>query len=168
MGRSHSYVTNSILEKWELKPLVLSDACDFSPSINILRNPAKLERWVSHLVLPLYCHTYQPPENVSGSFHDLFKEFPPGHLCWPMTAFRHHPQAYSACFGYSTFYLLLLFDHSVMSGSLQPHGLLHTRLPCSSLSPAVCLNSCPLNWSCHPTISSSVVPFTSCLQSSQH
>ena len=93
MGRSRLYATNSILEKWELKPLVLSDTCDFSPSINILRNPAKLERWVSHLVLPLYCHTYQPPENVSGSFHDLYKEFPPGHLCWPMTAFRHHPQA---------------------------------------------------------------------------
>ena len=47
----------------------------------------------------------------------------------------------------------------------QPQGLQHTRLPCSSLSPGVCLNSCPLNRSCHPTISSSVVPFSSCLQS---
>ena len=81
-----------------------------------------------------------------------------------MTAFRHYPQAYSACLGYSMFYLLL-FGHSVMSDSLQPHGLQHTRLPCSSLSPGVWLNSCPLNWSCHPTISSSVVPFSSCLQS---
>ena len=47
-----------------------------------------------------------------------------------------------------------------MSRSLQPHGLQHTRLPCPSLSPRVCLNSCPLNWWCHPTISFSVTPFS--------
>ena len=41
----------------------------------------------------------------------------------------------------------------------------HTRLPCPSVSPGVCSNSCPLSWWCHPTISSSVVPFSSCLQS---
>ena len=52
-----------------------------------------------------------------------------------------------------------------MSGSLQPHGLKHARLPCSSLSPGVCSISCPLNQRCHPTISSSVVPFSSGLQS---
>ena len=51
-----------------------------------------------------------------------------------------------------------------MSGSLQPHGLWHTRLPCPSPSPRVCSNLCPLSWWCHPTISSSVVPFSSCLQ----
>ena len=50
-----------------------------------------------------------------------------------------------------------------MSNSLRPHGLQHTRLPCPSLSPRVCSNSCPD--SCHPTISSSVVPFSSCPQS---
>ena len=43
----------------------------------------------------------------------------------------------------------------------QPHGLQHTRLPCPSLSPGVCLNSCPLSQWCHPTISSSVAPFSS-------
>ena len=52
-----------------------------------------------------------------------------------------------------------------MSNSLQPHGLKHTRLPCSSLSIWVCRESCLLSWWCHPTISSSVVPFSSCLQS---
>ena len=51
-----------------------------------------------------------------------------------------------------------------MSYSLQPHGLQHARLPCPSLSPGVCSNSCPLSWWCHPTILSSVIPF-SCLQS---
>ena len=57
------------------------------------------------------------------------------------------------------------FSHSVMSDSLQPHGLQHTRLPWPSPTPRVCWNSCPLSWWCHLTISSSVVPFSSCPQS---
>ena len=52
-----------------------------------------------------------------------------------------------------------------MSNSLWLHGLHHARLPCPSVSPRVCSNSCPLNWWCHPTISSSVTPFFSCPQS---
>ena len=55
--------------------------------------------------------------------------------------------------------------HSVMFYSLQPHGLQHTRPPCPSPNPRVYSNSCPLSRWCHPTISSSVVPFSSCLQS---
>ena len=58
-----------------------------------------------------------------------------------------------------------LFSCSVMSDSLQPHGLQHTRLSCPSLSPRVCSISCPLNQWCHSTISSSAIPFFSCLQS---
>ena len=53
----------------------------------------------------------------------------------------------------------------MVSDSLQPHGLQHTRLPCPSLSPGAFSNSCLLSQWCHPTISSSVVPFSSCLQS---
>ena len=49
--------------------------------------------------------------------------------------------------------------------TLQHHGLRHTRLPCPSLSPRVCSNSCPLSRWCHSTVSSSVIPFSSCLQS---
>ena len=60
---------------------------------------------------------------------------------------------------------LLLFSHSVVADSLRPHGLQQARLPCPSLSPGVCSNSCPLSWSCYPTISSSVDPFSSCPQS---
>ena len=59
---------------------------------------------------------------------------------------------------------LLLFS-SVVSDSLRPRGLQHARLPCPSLSPGVCSNSCQLSRWCHPTISSSVVPFSSCPQS---
>ena len=49
--------------------------------------------------------------------------------------------------------------------TLQPHGLQHTRLPCPSSTPGACSNSCPLSQWHHPAISSSVVPFSSCLQS---
>ena len=52
-----------------------------------------------------------------------------------------------------------------MSNSLWTHGLQQARLPCPSLSPEVCSDSCPLSGWCHPTISSSVVPFSSCHQS---
>ena len=58
----------------------------------------------------------------------------------------------------------LPFSHSVVSKSLRPRGLQHTRLPCPSPSPRVCSNSCPLSWWCHPAISSSVAPFFFCLQ----
>ena len=56
-------------------------------------------------------------------------------------------------------------SHSVMSKSLRPHGLQHTRPPCLSPTPGVYSNSYPLSWWCHPTISSSVIPFSSRLQS---
>ena len=52
-----------------------------------------------------------------------------------------------------------------MSNSLQPHGLQHARLPCPLPTPRACSNSCPSSQWCHPTISSSVAPFSSCLQS---
>ena len=52
----------------------------------------------------------------------------------------------------------MLFSRSVVSDSLQPHGLQHPRLPCPSLSPRACSNSCPLSWWFHPTISTSCHP----------
>ena len=57
------------------------------------------------------------------------------------------------------------FSHSVVSDSLRPHGLQHTRPPCPSPTPEVCSDSCSLSWWCRPTISSSVIPFSSHLQS---
>ena len=73
--------------------------------------------------------------------------------------------------GYPIFPLLghifkwVQFSHSVASNSLWSHGLRHTRLPCPSPAPRVYSNSCPSSQWCHPAISSSVVPFSSCLQS---
>ena len=57
------------------------------------------------------------------------------------------------------------FSRSVVSNSLRPHGLQHARPPCPSPTPGVYPNPCPLSRWCHPTISSSIVPFSSCPQS---
>ena len=57
------------------------------------------------------------------------------------------------------------FSCSVLFNSLRPHGQQHAGLPCPSPTPRACSNSCPLSWWCHPTISSSVIPVSSCLQS---
>ena len=57
------------------------------------------------------------------------------------------------------------FSRSVVSNSLRPHELQHSRPPCPSPTPGVHPNPCPSSWRCHPTISSSVVPFSSCPQS---
>ena len=65
-----------------------------------------------------------------------------------------------SCFGHS-----VQFIHSVVSNSLQRHGQQHTRLPCPSPTPGAYSNSCPSSQWCHPTISSSIIPFSSHLQS---
>ena len=61
--------------------------------------------------------------------------------------------------------LSVQFSCSVVSNSLQPHGLQHARLPCPSPTPGACTNSCPYSRWCHQTISSSVISFSSCLKS---
>ena len=61
-------------------------------------------------------------------------------------------------FGFSS----VQFSRSVMSDSFQPHESQHTRPPCLSPTPGVYSNSCPSSWWCHPAISSSVIPFSSC------
>ena len=63
---------------------------------------------------------------------------------------------------WDTFVVVQLLSHDRFLGG--PHGLQHARLPCPSLSPGVCSNSCPLSRWCYLTISSSVVPFSFCLQ----
>ena len=57
------------------------------------------------------------------------------------------------------------FSCSVVSNSLWPHGLQHARPPCQSPAPTACSDSCPSRQRCHPSISFSVIPFFSCLQS---
>ena len=64
--------------------------------------------------------------------------------------------------------VMLIFSRSVVSDSLWSHELQHASLPCPSMSPGVCPNSCPSSQWCHPTISSSVTPSPSVLKLSQH
>ena len=64
-----------------------------------------------------------------------------------------------------TIFISIQFSHSVLSDFLRPHRLQRTRLSCPSPTPRACSNSCPLSRWCHPTISSSDIPFSSCLQS---
>ena len=59
----------------------------------------------------------------------------------------------------------LFFNHSIVSNSLWTYRLQHPNLPYPSPPPGACSNSCPLSWRCHPNILSSVIPFSSCLQS---
>jgi len=57
------------------------------------------------------------------------------------------------------------FSRSAVTNSLQSHGLQHAKLPCPTPTPGAYLKSCPSHWWCHPTISSTAIPFSSCLQS---
>ena len=66
---------------------------------------------------------------------------------------------------YSSLCFIVQFSCPVVFNSLQSHGLQHAGPPCPSLSPRACSNSCPLSRWCHPTILSSVISFSSCLQS---
>ena len=90
-------------------------------------------------------------------------------VIWPQS-YRQHKHRYKGIF--ITVFIILndknmktQFSHSVMSNSLWPHELQHARPPCPSPTPGVHPNPCPLSQWCHPTISSSVIPFSSCPQS---
>ena len=92
------------------------------------------------------------------------------HCTKPAYSTLQRKRGYFVCHGiilkfYKKYSVMLSFSPSFMSNSLRPHGLQHTRLSCPSTSPGACSNSCPMSWWCHPTISSSVIPFSSCLQS---
>ena len=79
-------------------------------------------------------------------------------LCPQLQSRQREPTSYN---------ISVQFSRSVMSDPLRPHGLQHARLPCPSSLPRACSNTCPLSQWCYPTISASVTPFSSCLQSSK-
>ena len=82
-------------------------------------------------------------------------------LFWILRENMYNPKRHSSVYYFSSGQ----FSCSVVSDSLHPHGLQHARPPCPSPSPRVYSNSCPLSRWCHPIISSSAVPFSSCLPS---
>ena len=84
---------------------------------------------------------------------------------WNYAHLAHHRSVCTLAKYKNSNHVVLQFSRSVVSDSLQPHGLQHTKLPCPSPTPGASSNSCPSSWWCHPTISSSLVPFSSCIQS---
>ena len=86
------------------------------------------------------------------------KEFP---FLWELSLHV----AFHSCLSYCNCFSSVQFSHSVVSDSLWPHALQHTRPPCPLPTPRVYWNSCPLSRWCHPTILSSVIPFSSGPQS---
>ena len=119
-----------------------------------------------------YCacpNQYKPQKTNSGAHFEnhTLQELTPGLCEQPQFAMN-----YVFCSTFwtwtipaATWTALLSFSCSVASSSLWPHGLQYTRLPCPPPSPRACSNSPPSSWWCHPTISCSVVPFSSCPQS---
>ena len=75
------------------------------------------------------------------------------------------PHLVSSLKGWASSGISIQFSRSVVFDSLRPHGLQNARPPCPSPTPGADSNSCPSGWWCHPTISSSLIPFSSCLQS---
>ena len=122
-------------------------------------------------LLPLFT-TSNLPFSCLESF-DCLQALPPLLLC-----LLHFLFFFSLTFSYSHLSIRFPVPHwelsrgsvqfscSVVSNSLRPHGLQHARPPCPSPTPGVYSNSCPLSRWCHLIISSSVIPFSSCLQSS--
>ena len=82
-----------------------------------------------------------------------------------VTTYRLFITLYMLIISHSFEFSSVQFSRSIMSDSLWPHEPQHARPPCTSPTPGVYPNSCPLSWWCHPNISSSVVPFSSCPQS---
>ena len=96
---------------------------------------------------------------------------PQWHIIWPQKGIEYWSMLYhewilrTLCSCMQSCFSSVQFSHSVMSDSLRPHELQHARPPCPSPTPGVHSNSRPLSRWCHPAISSSVVPFSSCPQS---
>ena len=132
----------------------------------------------------------RPPVNSRSSpkLMSIESVMPSSHLilCHPLLLLSPNPEAsptrplprklhstcqtqvtssFELCLNICFFLSSVQFSRSVVSDSLQPHGLQHARPPCPSPTPGVYSNSFPLSWWCHLTISSSVVPFSSHLQS---
>ena len=121
--------------------------------------------------------SFQEPEPLLWPYLKLFFSllflFQPLWICCSSTILGSFPfWGFSTDFFSCLFCSLLTyqlrsvqFSLSLMSDSLQPHGLQYTRLPCPSPAPGTCSNTCSLSQWCHPTISFCVVPFSPCLQS---
>ena len=116
----------------------------------------------------LWTVAHQAPLSMGFSRQEFWSGLscpPPGNL--PDPGIEPESLTYPALAGgfFTTQFSSVQFSRSVVSDSLRPHEPQHARPPCPSPTPRVYSNSCPLSRQCHPTISSSVIPFSSRLQS---
>ena len=121
-----------------------------SPSSEVCPSSCPLHQW---------CHPTVSSSVIS--FSSCPQSFPASVFSSESALWIRWPKYWSFSFSISS----VQFSRSVMSDSLQPHGLQHTRPLCFSPTPGIYSNSCPLSQWCHPAISSSIVPFSSCPQS---
>ena len=128
------------------------------PSASLLRKKASSNvLYLAYLCLPQ--NIYMMPQGGRKGGSVSFKSF---------ADHAHNQGVLSENYGWFLDMSSVQFNPSVMSNSLQPHGLQHARLPCPSPTSRVYSNSCPSSQRCHPTISSSVIPFSSTFNLPQH
>ena len=172
--KSHLYLKLSA-SKIELLVIYFSETspCPFpssSHSFSFFFHSFSISANNSHFLLYLDSHFISPivysllPSFIRKSllkFHLPSAQFSLSSqkISWPKSL------SFSYMYCYSSPFITVQFSRSVVSDSLWPHGLWHDRPPRPSPTPRVYSNSCALSWWCHPTISSSVFPFSSCLQS---
>ena len=139
------------------------------PSIRVFYNELALHiRWLKYWS---FSSNISPSNKYSGLIFFRIDWFELLGVQGTLKSLLQHHTSKASVLHHSAFFMVqlshpyMLFSRSVMSYSLLPHGLQQARFPHFSPFPRVCSNSYPLSWWCHPTISSSVIPFSFCLQS---
>ena len=140
-----------------LLPSIFPASGSFSVSQLFVSGSQSIGASASGSVLPMNIQSWFPL-GLTGLISLQSKR--PSRIFSNTTVEKHHVSVL-----YLLYWVSVQFSHSVMSHTLRPHGLQHARLPCPSPTPGACSNSCPSSQWCHPTTSSSVIPFSSCLQS---
>ena len=154
---------NHLSLTWEKSQRIIKTHWNVEPNLSLLLSGVcepKKRCWNRRNSEPGNIATNALPHSQRGKELWIFSE---NRICWPLTTKkireRSCPKKIKLTFSFSS-----LFSCWLMSNSLQPHGLEHTRLPRPSPSLRVCSNSCALSHWCHPTISSSDIPSSSYVQ----
>ena len=151
-------LTNKTMKTHTGKNIASTAAYSRSLSVSL----AHLFMFFTSVFMQIYEHTYSLLSYIESSFFVIPLNF--FNLIYLGDFERKRKSLLLKILG-NIFFSQVQTSHSVMSDSLQHHGMQHAKLPCPSPTPRACSNSCPLSQWCHPTISSSVIPFFSRLQS---
>ena len=158
-------------KRWSSHTLALSQSMlswHWTPDVSTIYSLDRLGDFPNHQVLVSFCLTILPslyliPLKFNHKHHEDTKLLPLA-LCLKISS-AEYPSLLLTSSVFCVMVVVLSCCCWVMADSLWPHGLQHARLPCPSPSPGACSKSCPSSQWRHPTISSSVVSFSSCPQS---